>query len=255
MADFKDYADQLQQEVVTDMAESYFGARKDVDDMLEVFNSMTEELRQLGPKLSQAAARLHCLLLDRDTAKNFYISLDVVPSCIPYTDEVPRPFFDELPFAFTGVGRYERCVFRAYDLLQKTADEYLNGKYFDDPDHKGRKRLTVHYLRLLALAEHINEEIARVNATTIGGTLQYVKGMDPETMQRERMMGDSMSGEDSMSKDMTFEPINFDELGLLVVQDLPSLYKVKGLIRNFCREFYGKRREDIVKAMHFLKSK
>ena len=58
MTDFKDYADELQQEVVTDMAETYFGARKDIDDMLEVFDKMVGELRRHEPLLSQAAARL-----------------------------------------------------------------------------------------------------------------------------------------------------------------------------------------------------
>lgn len=252
MVDFKDYADQLQQEVVTDMAESYFGARKDVDDMLDVFNIMVHELRQLTPRLSQAAARLHCLLLDRDTAKNFYISLDVVPSCIPYTDEIPRPFFDRLPFAFTGLGRYERCVFRAYDLFQKTVDEYLNGRYYDDPEIKGRKRLTVHYLRIKALVEHINAEIEKVNESPVGGTLQYVKGMDPEQLQRERLMGEPSSGEGGFNNELQFQPLEMAGLELPLVQDLPSLYKVKEPIKDFCRGIYETRKDDVVKAMRFL---
>ncbi len=257
MAYFKDYADQLQQEVVSDMAEAYFGARKDIEDMTEAFKRMTEELREQEPLLSQTAARLHCLLLDKDTAKNFYVALDLLPSCIPFTEEVPRPFFDRLPFAFSGLGRYERSIFRAYELLQKAVDNYLNGRYFDDPDQKGRKRLTVHYLRLKALAEHINEEIVRVNSTSLGGTLHYVKTMDPELLRREQVMGDAkgMGDETALNQDMQFTLIDFEKLGLPVVQDLPPLHKVKEAIKAFCKEIYPLRKHDIVRAMESLRSK
>lgn len=252
MTDFRDYADDLQQEVVTDMAEAYFGARKDIDDMLEAFNAMVEELRQHLPRLSQAAARLHRLLLDMDTAREFYIALDVVPACIPVTEDEAKPFFDSLPFAFTGLGRYQRCVFRAYDLLQKAVDEYLNGRYFDDPEQPGRKRLTVHYLRLKAMAEYINEEIDKVNDTTVSGTLKFIKTMDPEQMQHEGMMGQAVKGADHIDQDMRFSPVDFDGLELPDMQDLPALYVVRDPIKHFCSGLYKERRDDIAGAMRSL---
>lgn len=255
MSDLKDFADKLQQEVVTDMAESYFGARKNLDDMLEAFGLLVEEFRASGASLAQAAARLHCLLLDRQTAKEFYISLDIVPACIPFTDEVPRPFFDSLPFAFTGLGRYERCVIRAYNIFQKIADEYVNGRYFDDPEMKGRKRLTVHYLRLKALAEHINEEIERVNTNlSPSGALRYVKRMDTVQVERENMIGQACLLEGcGLDEDLKFEPIDFDALELPVVQDLPTITKVKPAIKQFCKEIYPSRKEDIQRAMASLR--
>ena len=252
MSDLKEFADQLQEEVVSDMAETYFGARKDVEEMIETFSRWVEELRAHGPRLFEAAARLHRLLLDKDTARDFYIALDVVPSCIPFPDVEPRPFFDKLPFAFTGLGRYERCVFRAYDLFHLVADEYLNGRYYDDPDHKGRKRLTVHYLRLKALAEHINGEIDKVNRQSVGSALQYVKGMDPDHLRQEGLMGDMTSGGNGLDGDLRFTPIDFLGLGLPEVQDLPSLYKVREAIKAFCVRIYPDRKEDILRAMESL---
>ncbi len=255
MSDLKDFANQLQQEVVTDMAASYFGDRKNLDDMIVVFNSMVEEFRAQEPRLFQAAARLHRLLLDRQTARDFYIALDIVPSCIPFTDEVPRPFFDTLPLSLTGTGRYKRCIYRAYDLFQKVADEYLNGQYYDDPEMKGRKRLTVHYLRLKALAEHINEEVVRVNESiSPSGALRYVRAMDPVQVERENMIGQACLIEGcGLDADLKFSPIDFDGLGLAVVQDLPSLFKVKPQIRLFCKEIYPSRKQDIQDAMAALR--
>ena len=255
MSDLKDFADQLQEEVVSDMAESYFGARKDLDNMLAAFKVMADELKNIVPRLSQSAARLHVLLLDRETARNFYISLDILPSCIPFTDEVPRPFFDSLPFAFTTLGRYERCVCRAYDRFQKTADEYLNGRYFDDHERPGRKRLTVHYLRLRALAEHINEEIVKVNDNmSPSGTLRFVRNMDPAQVAREDILGEACLVEGcGMDRDLRFEKIDFGELDLPLVQDLPPLRLVKNGIHEFCRGMYPARKKDMVKAMSMLR--
>lgn len=256
MSGLKDFADQLQQDVVSDMAESYFGARKDLDNMIAAFEAMVIEFKDMVPRLSQAAARLHVLLLDRQTARDFYITLDILPSCIPFTDEAPRPFFDRLPFAFTKLGQYERSVYRAYALFQKVADEYLNGRYYDDPDHPGRKRLTVHYIRLKALAEHINDEVERINSNrSPSGTLRYVKGMDPVQMEKEDILGAACLLDGcTIDDELNFSPIDFDAIGLPVVQDLPALGKVKGGIKQFCKEIYPSRKKDIAEAMALLQN-
>lgn len=255
MSDFEDFANQLQQDVVSEMAETYFCTRKNLDDMIVAFNLMALEFKAMVPKLSQAAARLHLLLLDHATARDFYIALDILPSCIPFNDEVPRPFFHSLPFAFTSLGRFERCVCRSYDLFQKSADEYLNGRYFNDPERPGRKRLTVHYIRLKALAEHINEEVIRVNENlSPSGTLRYVKGMDPTQVAKEKILGEACLIEDcALDRDLRFEPIDFAALELPVVQDLPSLRTVKCAICDFCKAIYPSRKADILKAMISLR--
>lgn len=255
MADFRDIADQLQQEVVSDMAESYFGARKELDDKIAGFNFMVQEFRSLVPRLSQAAARLNHLLLDKRTARDFYIALDIVPSCIPAGDDEVSPFFDKLPWALTGSGRYVRCICRAYDLLQKAADDYLNGHYYPDPDVPGRKRLTIHYLRLRALAEHINDEVERVNTEmSPSGTLRYVKRMDPEQSEREDVIGAACLTEGcGLDADLEFQGVDFKGLNLPVVQDLPRLSMVKPAITQFCKRIYPSRKQDILSSMHALR--
>lgn len=257
MGDFKEFADQLQQDVVTDMAESYFGERKELDDMLHAFQQMAETLKESGPKLHQAAVRLHTLLLDHHTARDFYIALDILPSCIPFPEEPARPFFDSLPFAFTGLGRYERCVFRAYSMFQQVADEYLNGRYISDSDGSGRKRLTVHYIRLKALAEYINSKIDSVNRTmSPSEILRYIKGMDVEQAERERFMGEACLIEGcALDTDLKFEPLDFEGLDLPVVQDLPRLEIVKPAIKDFCKEIYPSRKQDIKAAMMSLRDR
>jgi len=255
MTDFGDIADQLKQDVITDMAESYFGDRKNLEDKIAGFNYMVEEFRAQIPRLSQAAARLHALLLDAQIARDFYIALDIVPSCIPFSDEVARPFFEKLPFALTGAGRYSRCVCRAYDLFQQMADDYINGHYYQDPDMSGRKRLTIHYLRLRALAEHINEGVENINSgMSPSATLRYVKRMDGEQAMLEDVIGQACIMEGcALDTDLKFEPVDFDGLKLPIVQDLPRLSAVKPAIVHFCKDIYPSHKQGIEDAMRALR--
>lgn len=252
MSDLKEFADQLQEEVVSDMAEAYFGERKDLEELIEAYGRMTEDVRALGPRLFEAVARLHRLLLDRETAEAFYAALGVDPAAMPFPDDPPRPFFDRLPFAFTAQGRYERCVFRVYDLLHQEADVYLNGRYFVDPEQGKRKRLTPHYVRVKALADHLNAEIDKINRRSVTGALQYVKNMDPDHARQERLMGDTDSQGETLNHDMEFVPIDFAGIGLPVVPELPPLYKVKEKIKAFCGRVWALRREEAVRAMESL---
>lgn len=255
MSNLKDFADNLQHEVVTDMAESYFGDRKNLEDMIEAFHQLVQDFREEAHKLSEAAGELHHLLLDRQNARDFYISLDIVPSCIPFPEGESSQSQVSPPFALTVAGRYEKSVCRAYDRLQRTADEYLNGRYYNDPDHSGRKRLTVHYLRLRALAEYINGEVERVNKNvSTTGALRFVKRMDPEQAEREDMIGSAclLEGCD-LDEEMKFSPIDFDELKLPVVQDLPRLSMVKRAIKQFCKESYVDRKHEIKEVIESMR--
>lgn len=257
MSNIKDFADQLQHEVVSDMAEAYFGARKDLEDMIVAFDRLVDDFRPMINRMSRAAANLHFLLLDTKTARDFYISLDILPSCIPFSHSASADGLDTVPFAFTKKGKYTQCVLEAYKRFQAVSDEYNNGRYFSDPDTSGRKRLTVHYLRLRALAEHINEEIDKVNENmSTTEILRHVKGMEPEALDKERILGDVCLMEGcELDKTLCFTPLDFDSLELPVVQDLPPLREVKDAIKEFCAQLYDTHTHDVVRVLETLLKK
>ena len=256
MSNIEDFANQLHQDVVSDIAESYFGARKNLEDMINAFEVMAEELRSIAGNLSKAAATLHKLLLDSTTTCDFYTYLNIEPCCIPFSCEAASTLdLGPVPFAFTCRGRYTKSVIRAYDHFQKASDEYLNGRYFDDPDRPGRKRLTVHYLRLKALSEYINGEVVRVNEQiSATGMLRYVKEMDPDKMEREKIMGDVCLLEGGgLDKDMCFTPLDFDSLELPVVQDMPSVREAQDAIRMFCKKLYSTNKHEVERIVDDLR--
>ncbi|MFH1912833.1 MAG: hypothetical protein ABIK45_00970 [Pseudomonadota bacterium] len=249
MADFNEYADQLQKEVVSEMAESYFGDRRNLDDLMADFAIMTGTLRELVSGVERAALRLHHLLLGRQ--ESFYLALEVDPACVPFGRGAPVPLFPRLPMALTRAGRYVRCVRMSYDLLQRAVNDYLHGHYYVEGGDKGRKQLTVNYLGLKQFAAMIDAEVVRVNHNrTPACTLRYVKAMDPVSAERERLIGDvSYVDGGELDQTLRFAPVCFDELGLPEIQELPPLREVGGLIGQMCRSLYRERSDEARAAM------
>lgn len=252
MTDFNEYAEQLQKEVVSEMAESYFGDRRNLDDLMEDFAARVEELRRRLPALERAAFRLHHLLLGR--ARSVYVELGVDPACVPFGGGAPTPFFSRLPLALTGAGRYVRCVRKCYDMFQKEVREYLHGRYYSSEGEEGRKRLTVSYLVLREFAARIDAEVVRVNRNrTPTGTLRYVKGMDPVKAEQERLIGDvSYVDGGALDAAMRFAPVEFGRQGLPEIQDIPPVGEVAARLGRLCRTIYAERPDEARAAMRDL---
>lgn len=242
------FAEDLHDEVVSEIAQSYFGTRKNLDNMIEAIETWAAELREWKPKLNRAAVRLHSLLLDSATAKDFYIALDVLPSCIPFEKQSgAEPLLPNVPFSFTKRGRYIKCVLQAYDSFQKIVDEYLNGRYYSDPQQEdGRKLLTIHYIRFKAMMEYVNSEIDKVNREmTTGDTLRYIRRLNPEAMEKQKVLDSCIGDSCSLDGKSDFQPMSLSEFDLPEMQDLPVVGKVRNEIKMFCKQLYQERKEDI----------
>lgn len=246
MSNIKDYADGLQRDVVSEMAEHYFGARKNLENMVEVVNKWADELRSREEQVIAAAGNLHALLLDAETVRSFYIALDIVPGCVPpFDDKRSVPTMDKVPFALTRRARWIKCVEAAYHRFYKAADAYLNGTYFTDEE--GRKRLTIHYVRLKAMTEYVNEEVDKVNEDMAPSeALRYIKNMDPEYVAKENLVNPCLPTDGcSLDGDLKFGRLDFDSFGLMEIQELPHTVKVAPEIKAFCKSVYSGKKEEI----------
>lgn len=252
MADFSEMANKLQKEVVADMAESYFGDRKQLDDMIEAFDGMVREMRDILSLLYMDASRLFRLLLDTPNVLAFGEALDISFDGLPLADDQPCTVPEPLPFAFTTIGRYEKCLQYAYQALRERINEYNYGRYYDED---GRKRLTMHYARLEAVAGIINDKINHANeGLSPSGTLRYVKKMDTVQSERESVMGEACLVDGcSLDQDLKFTPIDFSGLGFPVLSDLPPLKEVKPAIKAFCNKIDPSRKQEIKDVMESLR--
>lgn len=251
VSDINDFADQLQADVISDMAESFFGDRKELDTALEAYAAMVEEFLPVIENLFRAAATLRLLLLDEATADGFCAELGLDPCRIPPAEDAPILVHESLPFALTGKGRYVTCVETAYRGLFDAIRDYLHGRCYNDPKRPGRKRMTMHYKRLEEIADIINEKIHKANnERSVSSMLREVKNMNPEQMEREDLLGDVCYRKgDGFDSDMCFMPIDFDGYRFPEVVELPPENEVRPAIKRFCRRVYDERRDDVRKAM------
>lgn len=251
MSDINDFADQLQADVISDMAESFFGDRKELDNALEAYAAMVEEFLPVIENLFRAAATLRLLLLDDATADGFCAELGLEPCRIPPSEGAPILVHQSQPFALTGTGRYVNCVETAYRGLFDAIRDYLHGRCYNDPKRPGRKRMTMHYKRLEEIAGIINEKIHKANNDrSVSSMLREVKNMNPEQMEREDILGDVcyQRGE-GLDSDMCFMPIDFDGYHFPEVVELPPPDEVRPALKRFCRRAYKERPDDVRKAM------
>lgn len=249
----KEFADNLQRDVVSEMAEHYFGARKDLERMIEVIDQWVGELKEMEKRVLAAAGRLHHLLLEEEIVREFYIALDILPSCVPpFDSSPPEPVLEKVPFAFTLKGRWTKCVRRAYGELQAEVDEYINGRYYSDK--QGRKRLTLHYLRLKAMTEYVNDQVEHINKDMAPSeALRYIRSMDSEHVSKEKLVDPCVPEEGcGIDDQLRFRPFDFDSFGLLEIQDLPHPAKVEKDITEFCSAVYPRRKDEIRALMENL---
>jgi hypothetical protein len=242
------FTDGLVEEGLKDAAETFFGARRDLEKEIERFESRVEELRRVYQRLSLRYATLSGLLGDREALKRFWQTLGVFGP----GSEVPEPAPDgeaepiAVPWGITRASRYAKTVYRTYERLERVVREYMDGVYKKDPETPGRKVKTVHYNGMLQWSLELNRKIARVNRLhSPSEAMQFAKRLDAGAQMRENVAGAPMRY--TMDRDMSFSPVDFDAAGLPRWPELPRAIAVRKVILRFaeqhCREAPNRARQ------------
>lgn len=233
------------------MADNYFGARKRLDDLIDIFQSFAAACREKGRAVEAAAQFLNALLTSRAEATRFYkvIGIDD-PEALLIPGAVNAGILDVLPNAFTQKGRYVQTVRRAYDVLQKQCEDYLHGPPDYQPEQEGAEYKEAHYDLMVNMAAAINQQIKKVNQNrSAGATLQYVRGFQPDWEQKATIAGASLTGfAEGVDQKLAYQPIRFEDFGLVLYPDLPTLRSVEKSIKKVCNDVY-RRRSAMVKAV------
>lgn len=251
-----DFSEPLVQEVLTDMANTFFGTRKELDDMMEALDAFVEELRQREAAIALRAGFLNHLFLDERAARDFYAAIKLdSPELLLEAEFSDKTISQEIPFAFSTKGEYIKLVLSAYDATQKACHEYLNGKLCEDPEEQGRMDVTVHYKQIVKMCEIINEKVHQVNTgMSPVCVLQYAKKFNPEAEEKERITGATFGGYAcSIDDKLAYRPINFDSLQLKKYPELPDHDEVYHEITSFCKKEYHRHKADIKELISNLK--
>ncbi len=253
MSDFKDLTNALKDEVLSDMADSFFGARVDVDDALELFHVFSEKLHVKLYRVFRDCALLEKICLGADGFDDFWVSTGMsrnrfnYPAGVECTRIIDRP-----PFAFTSRGEYIKWFGIAYDMLAASIDEYMNGSI--KKDGNGRKMRTVNRQDFFSMAEEINVKIEKVNRNvTASDVLQFTKSLDPAAVQKESIAGCVGPKCKVIDEEMAFHLITIKDIDFPGFPDLPERRKMDSYISGYCSQVWARDKQRVKALLVDLK--
>jgi len=253
---YQGLADSLADETLKEAADHFFGERKSIEDALRVYRENVEKLRDIQMRVEACQANLHFLLNrgESGTVAAFYRQIGVDP------DELPRPDPEasadlkqlQLPRGFGSRSRYARLVCNAYSSFVTEAHDYMNGRYYDDPQDPRRKRITVNYRQLANFCREVNERIDKANQyNSPSQILQFFKQLDIERSEKESQIG--VPTHYSLDEEMSYAPEDFACARLASYPDLPPLSQVEGRIKQFAAQVCSSSPDEIRRLLEMVK--
>lgn len=250
-----DFNTALLGEVFTDMAENFFGARKQLEDMMELFDTYVRGCKENSKDVVVKAGFLNHLLPGKQGAQKFYQTIKADSALILSENEFSENILPEsIPFALTAKGEYTHIVLWAYNALERACHRYLNGEYLYEG---GKEKVVPHYRLIQQMCEMINERVRHVNANMPpGDVLQCVRKFTQDSEDSGCIAGAEYSDFDCrINEKLCYRPIKFDSLNLIEYPVLPPEREVAPKITSFCKEYYSAHKEEINKRLADLKKK
>jgi hypothetical protein len=236
-----DYLDALTTETLSDMADSFFSRRKGLEDAIDIFNAQAEEVKAEAEKVLRVWRAFYRLLLGPEGLADF-LALAGLPRAGPLAfveDGKPCWRFTP-PWALFAGGKYRNALLYCYQTLAEAVTRYREGVYAADPKNPKRKRLTPNYQSLSDLGAKLAAEIDCVNSDQPAYCLiSFAKGLNPAEIARERVTGATLGNmEEKFNKDMAFEQINFEDMGVPDIPPLPAPDDVEDKLRALAGRLY-----------------
>lgn len=240
-----DFAESFAKQALRDVAESFFGARSELDYLIEEFESQLERFSKHNDHLQRSCKLLHGLLLDDDGAAALYSALDVdAEPFLRLADgpEMCASLDNGMPFALTTRGRYIKGTLLAYDALQREVHEYLHGCVYMDSEQPGRKCVSVNYNDLKAFAEAINRQAEQLNTyQSPSCIMRFARSMEPGVQSTRDAVGGSMDQYcEELDTSLAFQKIVFSRLELFNTPELPPLKAAKPTIKPLLNGFFDR---------------
>jgi hypothetical protein len=253
---YQGLADSLADETLKEAADHFFGERKSIEEALQIYQENVQKLRDIQMRVEASQANLHFLLRrgESSTVSEFYRQIGVEPDDVPELDADASADLSllQVPRRFGPRSKYAGLVCNAYAAFVTEANDYMNGRYYDDPQDSRRKRITVNYRQLANFCQEVNERIDRANQyNSPSQILQFFKQLDIERSEKESLIG--VPTQYSLDEEMSYAPEEFACARLASYPDLPSLSQVEGRIRKFAAQVYSSFPDEIRTLLETVK--
>ena len=173
MSSYDFMADSLAEEILTEVAQNFFGKRRLIERHIQILGEYASELQMVSSRLDEQLQLLHFLLINPQSTVDFYKKMGVIeipPNLPPKFDQRLLPIY--LPLSFTTRQKYSQLVLNVYSAFQKSCHNYMHGSGSEDataPDYRLFRKMCA----------MVNEEIKRLNKDNSPTTvIQYVKQFD-----------------------------------------------------------------------------
>lgn len=227
MAVGSDYADDLKQELLTEMADNFFSRRRHLDERLEGFAAMRDKVARQGQLALARWRAFRALLLGGERADAFLAGLGYDPAALAASGDkgALRPRIRPA-LALTAAGRYRRTVRNAYENLRRELELYNDGTYVPDPRDPRRKARVPGFHHLMETVEKLNAEIAAVNTCQCpSDMLRFTKSLDPQRQEQEHTCGGAGDG-CRLDNDLAYACLDASGLGVPALPTPPPLEAV-----------------------------
>lgn len=250
------FVDPLVEEILTDVAESFFEHRRQLEEKINLFYSYVEELRLKEVEVRTRAAFLNHLLLHGRQAPAFYAMLGVEGALFTAAGAAaPQSALACMPFAIGFCVRFVKLVCTAYDALQKSCALYLHGRSKADMTAKPDPT-QAYYALVIEMHRLINQEIDRINSSISPScALQFAKRLNPLMAQKEKITGGGATDARSLDEKMCYAAIDLESLSLKRYPELPEIEAVRPAVKRFCETLCRTHAKKIKTVMADLKAR
>jgi len=234
-------ADGLVEETLVEAANTFFGARKALEDEIELYQRRVAELGRVERDVLRRAAALHSLLPGPEAVRGFYAAIGVAPGRLPAAAAQVEPAWGGVraPLALLPWRRYAGLLLAAYAALTDAADACLHGRHCDGP--KGRKVQTANLDQLNEWCRSLNQRILAMNRDQRpSGTMSFVRGLDPAQQERRRLADAPLDGYASgLDRDLAFAPVQCPDADALATPELPAAPGVREAVLAYARAVWA----------------
>ncbi len=255
MADFKDLSNALAEEVLNDVADTFFGARRDVDDSLEYLDILSKQLLEKVNGIFEACVLLQKVCLGDAGYKKFWELAEINRNIFKFPKRAECSRFDTVPtFSLTRKHEYTKWVSIAYHQLALRVEIYMKGIFIEEDSHHTRKVRSVNFMDFNLFVEEVNRKIDKVNSNTSpSDVLKFAKSLDQEAIEKEKITGCVGPECSVIDGEMAFKPINLEEFGLPDFPELTIGDDSRSFLNDFSRQMYAENKVQVKELLKELR--
>lgn len=224
-----DISEKLADAVRIEVAERFFGARKDLEDQIQAFNRLVANFKTSQPPVSDWGALLRFVTMSDEIYERFWaavgISGDAFKGPGTYTKNLLPA---RIPHGFTTGGTLAKIWHWVYEGLEKAVRHYNDGEEMDRQKSCSEEMQDLSYRCLQEMSRYLNEQVDRINTDlSANHTLEFIKNLDTERAGTECSlggMGTMVAG--GLDQRLAFCHVDFDALDLPKYPELPRIIDV-----------------------------